>query len=78
MPTPPPTAVINGERCPLGPDRRVSALVLDLLPDALGDDGLPSGVAVAVNDAVVPRGAWEQTLVHPDDRVEVLTAVQGG
>ncbi|MGC5013943.1 sulfur carrier protein ThiS [Streptosporangium sp. DT93] len=38
----------------------------------------PSGVAVAVNDEVVPRGAWESTALGEADRVEVLTAVQGG
>ncbi|GAA3149462.1 sulfur carrier protein ThiS [Planomonospora alba] len=37
-----------------------------------------SGVAVAVNDEVVPRGAWETTALAETDRVEVLTAVQGG
>jgi sulfur carrier protein len=37
-----------------------------------------SGVAVAVNDAVVPRGAWPATRLADGDRVEVLTAVQGG
>jgi len=37
-----------------------------------------SGVAVAVNDQVVPRGAWPTTRLGDGDRVEVLTAVQGG
>ena len=36
------------------------------------------GVAVAVNDAVVPRSAWESTALADGDRVEMLTAVQGG
>ncbi len=37
-----------------------------------------SGVAVAVNDEVVTRAAWESTALAEGDRVEVLTAVQGG
>ncbi|GII04962.1 sulfur carrier protein ThiS [Planobispora takensis] len=37
-----------------------------------------SGVAVAVNDEVVSRGAWDSTALAEADRVEVLTAVQGG
>ncbi|MEV4219671.1 sulfur carrier protein ThiS [Nonomuraea sp. NPDC049725] len=37
-----------------------------------------TGVAVAVNDEVVARGAWETTALRDSDRVEVLTAVQGG
>lgn len=38
----------------------------------------PTGVAVAVNDDVVPRASWSTTVLRPGDRVEVLTAVQGG
>ena len=37
-----------------------------------------SGVAAAVNETVVPRGRWAGTALHDGDRVEVLTAVQGG
>ncbi len=36
------------------------------------------GVAVAVNETVVARGAWATTRLAAGDRVEVLTAVQGG
>ncbi|HEY3198930.1 MAG TPA: sulfur carrier protein ThiS [Actinomycetes bacterium] len=37
-----------------------------------------SGIAVAVNDEVVPRGGWPSRRLHDRDRVEILTAVQGG
>ncbi|MFC8699852.1 sulfur carrier protein ThiS [Streptomyces parvus] len=37
-----------------------------------------SGVAAAVNESVVPRGQWAATTLGDGDRVEVLTAVQGG
>ncbi|MFI0416971.1 sulfur carrier protein ThiS [Spongiactinospora sp. 9N601] len=37
-----------------------------------------SGVAVALNEEVITRGAWESTALSERDRVEVLTAVQGG
>ncbi|WP_062351354.1 sulfur carrier protein ThiS [Herbidospora yilanensis] len=37
-----------------------------------------AGIAVAVNDEVVSRGAWDATVLTDGDRVEVLTAVQGG
>lgn len=37
-----------------------------------------TGVAVAVNDEVVTRSAWETTALGDSDRMEVLTAVQGG
>jgi len=37
-----------------------------------------AGVAAAVNGDVVPRAAWAATPLHDGDRVEVVTAVQGG
>ena len=37
-----------------------------------------TGVAVALDEAVVPRSSWDTTPVHAGARVEVLTAVQGG
>jgi len=36
------------------------------------------GLAVALNEAVVPRRAWESTAVHPGDRVEVVKMFSGG
>lgn len=36
------------------------------------------GVAVAVDGEVVPRGAWTRTPLREGDRVEIVTAVQGG
>jgi sulfur carrier protein len=36
------------------------------------------GIAVAVNDAVVSRGDWGTAVLDENDRVEILTAVQGG
>ncbi|WP_151772849.1 sulfur carrier protein ThiS [Streptomyces abyssomicinicus] len=37
-----------------------------------------SGVAAAVNETVVPRDRWAVTVLADGDRVEILTAVQGG
>ncbi|MFJ4836837.1 sulfur carrier protein ThiS [Streptomyces sp. NPDC088746] len=62
---------VNGE------GRTVPAgTALDTLVAALTT--APSGVAAAVNEAVVPRGQWSATTLADGDRVEVLTAVQGG
>ena len=71
------TAVVNGEPYPLDAPLPLADLVARLLPD-LVVDGAPQGVAAALDDAVVPRGSWSTTTVHPGDRVEVVTAVQGG
>ncbi len=37
-----------------------------------------SGIAVALNSDVVPRSSWPETTVRDGDRVDVVTAVQGG
>ncbi|WP_369371690.1 sulfur carrier protein ThiS [Promicromonospora sp. Populi] len=71
------TTLVNGEPHPLDGPLPVTDLVARLLP-GLVVDGAPRGVAVAINDAVLPRSAWASTTVRPGDRVEVVTAVQGG
>ncbi len=62
---------VNGEPRPLAPGTTVAALVATMTTAT-------KGVAVAVNEDVVPRSAWPLTLLKAGDRVEVLTAVQGG
>jgi sulfur carrier protein len=76
-PSPSGTAVVNGEPYALDGALPVIDLVARLLP-GLVVDGAPQGVAVALDDTVVPRGAWSTTIVRPGDRVEIVTAVQGG
>lgn len=63
--------LVNGEPCRL--DGGTTLLVL---VDTLGCG--TKGVAVAVNEAVVPRSRWPGHRLRDDDRVEVLTAAQGG
>jgi sulfur carrier protein len=52
-------------------DASVEVLVAELTPER-------RGVAVAVNGEVVPRSAWPDRRLRDGDRVEVLTAAQGG
>ncbi|MET8585470.1 sulfur carrier protein ThiS [Streptomyces collinus] len=60
-----------------GRPRRVApGTLLDTLVRTL--TAAPSGVAAAVNETVVPRTRWAATTLAEGDRVEVLTAVQGG
>jgi sulfur carrier protein len=61
----------NGERRRLDDGTTLRALV-----DALGSG--TKGVAVAVNEAVVPRSMWSSHRLRDGDRVEVLIAAQGG
>jgi sulfur carrier protein len=36
------------------------------------------GIAVAVNDSIVPKAKWESHLLQPNDKVLVIKATQGG
>ncbi|MFE2070298.1 sulfur carrier protein ThiS [Streptomyces sp. Ag109_O5-1] len=65
------TISVNGERREIAPGTALDTLVRSLT-------AAPSGVAAAVNETVVPRGEWPGTALAEGDRVEVLTAVQGG
>ncbi|MFL6117276.1 MAG: sulfur carrier protein ThiS [Catenulispora sp.] len=67
---------VNGEAAQTDADSTVADLVASLVGAAR--DGQRGGIAVAVNEAVVPRAAWDATKLAPGDRVEILTAVQGG
>ena len=62
---------VNGERQEIAAGTALDALVATLTK-------APSGVAAALNETVVPRAQWSKTILSEGDRVEVLTAVQGG
>jgi sulfur carrier protein len=62
---------VNGQ-----PRRTDEELSLAELVAQISDRG--TGIAVAVNSEVVPRGSWADTAVRPGDRIDVVTAVQGG
>jgi sulfur carrier protein len=64
--------LVNGE-----PRERAGATIAELLAD-LGVEDRARGVAVAVNGEIVPRATWDARRVAEGDRVEALTAMQGG
>ncbi len=63
--------IINGEPHKLAADATVGHAVRVVT-------SATRGVAAALNDEVVSRAVWEDTRIADGDRVEVLTAVQGG
>lgn len=65
--------IVNGEEKSEEGVRTVS----DLL-HRLGIGKETRGVAVALNDEVVPRSKWENTPLGDNDRIEIIHAVQGG
>ncbi|MEW1721335.1 sulfur carrier protein ThiS [Streptomyces sp. NPDC093109] len=65
------TVSVNGEPHAFAAATTLDAVVATLTPAR-------SGVAAAVNETVVPRTRWSDTPLADGDRVEILTAVQGG
>jgi sulfur carrier protein len=55
------------------PEAGTLADVLPLLQIRQAD-----GIAIALNEVVVPRGEWAERVLRPEDRVFVIRATQGG
>lgn len=64
---------VNGKNEEVGDGATVAELLA-----GRGIEGDAAGVAVAVNNAVVPRNEWGATPLHDGDAVEIIHAVQGG
>jgi sulfur carrier protein len=62
---------INGQAQSRSGTCSVATLVAELI-------AAQRGVAVAVNGTVVPRSTWSEVDLVDGDRIEVLTAAQGG
>ncbi len=67
-----PTLSVNGE------SRAFETSLIAVLSDFGIDVAQARGVAVAVNDEVVRRSNWPTFELSPSDRVEIVTARQGG
>jgi len=65
------SVVVNGEVRQLEPGATVADVVAQVAAS-------PKGLAVAVNADVVPRSIWSSTPLAEGDRIELLTAAQGG
>jgi thiamine biosynthesis protein ThiS len=49
------------------------------LADLINQLDLPAArIAVELNRAVVRRGQWDETMLHDDDRIEIVHFVGGG
>lgn len=63
---------VNGEATPIA---------AATLAELLASQSLPAGgrgVAVALNDTVVPRAKWPLTPLEDGDRVEIVRPIVGG
>ena len=64
---------VNGEPTELAEGSTVAAVL-----ERLASERPRRGLAVAVGAEVVPRSEWDARPLAEGDRVEVLTAIQGG
>jgi sulfur carrier protein len=62
--------VVNGKACPLPNPQTLDALVCLLSP------AVP--FAVALNEEVIPRGAYEDCRIFPGDRIDIVHPTAGG
>ena len=73
------TVIVNGTPRACPQRLSIEELVAEVLPRRETTVGESSGgVAVAVNDVVLPRRHWARTMITDGDRIEIVTAVQGG
>ena len=64
--------IINGQSREFAEPISVRELLASLFPDSV------KGIAVAVNQSVVPKSDWASFPLQPSDHVMLITATQGG
>ena len=63
--------VLNGEVYPLEKEHSLAALIATLNLSG-------QSIAVAVNRQIIPRTQWQNQLLQPQDKVDVVRAIGGG
>ncbi len=64
---------LNGEDALLESEIRLSDFISSRL-----NSKEPNGVAVALNEMVIPKQKWESVTIKENDSVEIIHAVHGG
>ena len=64
---------LNGE-----PRQVEDGVTLESVIELAGADPGKRGIAAAVGGEVVPKARWQTTVLHEEDEVEVVSAIQGG
>ena len=61
-----------------GAEMDTDATTVAVLLDSLDIPAQQKGIAVALNENVVPRTQWDEAELHAGDAVEIIRAAQGG
>ena len=66
------TVFINNKSCMLDADASLVA--------ALKQNGVHNqkGIAVAVNNSVIPKSEWQNKILNENDKITIIRATQGG
>lgn len=67
--------ILNGQAKQIAADYTVGQLVSELF-SANASSG--KGIAVAINQSVVPKSDWPARRLSPNDQITLITATQGG
>lgn len=75
--------ILNGDHAEFPHGTTVRDVVAHLVDREIGPDGRATeggslGVAVALDDSIVPRSRWATTPIATGQTLEIVTAVQGG
>jgi sulfur carrier protein len=62
---------VNGRATDVPPGKSVAELIAEY-------SDRTTGIAVAVNQTVLTKTEWADTALRPGDRVEIVSATQGG
>ena len=62
--------LVNGKTYPLPQSGTLAALLRSVSP--------PAPFAVALNEEFIPRGTYEDCLVRPKDRIDIVHPTAGG
>ena len=64
---------VNGETTEISPGLTLHQLLLDL-----DIDPARPGIAVAIDQEVIPRTQWDATEIRQESEIEIIRAAQGG
>ncbi len=64
--------ILNQQTTQIPETFSVQQLLQSLFP------GIQQGIAVAVNQTIVPKAKWPQHVLQPQDNVLLIKATQGG
>lgn len=63
---------VNNEKIEIEEGANVSTLVQST-------DSIPkSGIAIAINQEVIPTGLWDSQIIQSNDNILIIQATQGG